>query len=169
MQHVAKRMNLLRQGPRSLLVASANLSAISNSVAVRAAARLLSSSSTLPLEVRKLQVTVEQTEREQGQAVSGSFKVAAAIAIRNPYAGQYVADLGPMFELGAAAAELCADKAITQLKAAAGENIAASVDAYGKACIVGTEGELEHSAAMLHPKFGTPVRVAVGGGDDIIP
>ena len=44
-----------------------------------------------------------------------------------------------------------------------------AVDAYGKACIVGLQGELEHSAAILHPRFGGPVRGAVDGGPAIIP
>ena len=40
---------------------------------------------------------------------------------------------------------------------------------YGKAAIIGTDGEIEHTAAILHPRFGAPVRAAVGKGDDIIP
>jgi hypothetical protein len=34
---------------------------------------------------------------------------------------------------------------------------------------VGTDGELEHTAAVLHPRFGASVRAAIGGGADIIP
>lgn len=65
-----------------------------------------------------------------------------------------------MYDLGALAGELCAERAVQQLAAVAP---AAHVSGYGKACIVGTAGELEHSAAILHPKFGAPVRAAVGG------
>ena len=43
------------------------------------------------------------------------------------------------------------------------------VESYGKAAIVGEKGELEHAAALLHPKLGTPLRDAVGGGKAIIP
>lgn len=43
------------------------------------------------------------------------------------------------------------------------------VTSYGKATIVGTDGEIEHTAAILHPRIGAPVRAAVGKGDDIIP
>ncbi len=43
------------------------------------------------------------------------------------------------------------------------------VHSYGKGGIVGTEGELEHVAAMLHPEFGAPLREATGGGKAIIP
>src|SRR5207249_12001866 len=42
-------------------------------------------------------------------------------------------------------------------------------ESYGKAGIVGTAGELEHVAAIIHPKFGNPLRDAVGGGKAIIP
>ncbi|MCC7280937.1 MAG: amino acid synthesis family protein, partial [Acetobacteraceae bacterium] len=39
----------------------------------------------------------------------------------------------------------------------------------GKAAIVGEDGELEHAAAILHPKFGAPVRKRIGGGLALIP
>ena len=41
--------------------------------------------------------------------------------------------------------------------------------AYGKAAIVGVDGDLEHAGAVLHPKLGKPMRAAVGGGENIIP
>ena len=40
---------------------------------------------------------------------------------------------------------------------------------YGKAAIVGTSGDLEHAAAILHPRLGKPMRAAIGGGQAIIP
>ncbi len=43
------------------------------------------------------------------------------------------------------------------------------MESYGKGAIVGLDGEIEHAAALLHPRFGAPVRAAVGKGDDIIP
>ena len=43
------------------------------------------------------------------------------------------------------------------------------VTAYGKAAIVGLDGEIEHAAALIHPRFGAPVRKVVIKGDDIIP
>ncbi len=39
---------------------------------------------------------------------------------------------------------------------------------HGKAAIVGVHGDLEHAAAVLHPKLGKPMRTAVGGGEVII-
>ena len=40
---------------------------------------------------------------------------------------------------------------------------------YGKAAIVGTSGDIEHAAAVLHPRMGKPMRDAIGGGQAIIP
>jgi hypothetical protein len=40
---------------------------------------------------------------------------------------------------------------------------------YGKAAIVGEGGELEHAAAILHPKLGTPLRKAVEKGAALVP
>jgi hypothetical protein len=40
---------------------------------------------------------------------------------------------------------------------------------YGKAAIVGTSGDIEHAAAILHPRMGKPMRDAIGGGQAIIP
>jgi hypothetical protein len=42
-------------------------------------------------------------------------------------------------------------------------------ESYAKACIVGTDGELEHAAAILHPKLGKPFRDALGRGLALIP
>jgi hypothetical protein len=44
-----------------------------------------------------------------------------------------------------------------------------NTESYGEAAIVGVDGELEHAAALLHPKLGTPFRKEVGGGKAIIP
>ena len=40
---------------------------------------------------------------------------------------------------------------------------------YGKAAVVGEAGELEHAAAVLHPKLGAPLRIAVEKGAALVP
>jgi hypothetical protein len=40
---------------------------------------------------------------------------------------------------------------------------------YGKAALVGTLGDVEHGAAIIHPKLGKPMRAAAGGGEALIP
>jgi hypothetical protein len=116
-------------------------------------------------QIRKLVVTVEEVRTEGGRPVGPPLRRAAAIAvIQNPYAGRYEEDLTPMFELGDELGALLAGRAVEAL-GIPGEQ----VSSYGKAAIVGCDGELEHCAAILHPKFGRPLRARVGGGKAVIP
>jgi hypothetical protein len=91
-------------------------------------------------------------------------KVVAAAVVENPHAGVYVEDLSVLEAIGAEVATLLVEKALAALGDRAGD-----VSSYGKAAIVGLDGELEHAAAVLHPRFGAPVREAIGGGQAIIP
>ena len=88
-------------------------------------------------------------------------RVAAGAVIKNPFAGRYVEDLSKLYETGAELGGLLGETAVAQLKGKA--------QSYGKAAIVGMDGELEHAAALLHPTLGAPLRAAVGGGRAIIP
>lgn len=120
------------------------------------------------LQLRKLVVQLEETSTEMGRPVDPpARKVTVAAVIRNPYAGRYVEDLQPLYALGAEVAALIAQRGVEVLGLA---GIAPdAITSYGKGAIVGTDGEIEHAAALLHPTFGAPVRKAVGKGDDIIP
>ena len=121
------------------------------------------------MDVRIISATVQQTLREAGAAVTPPTTVATAvIAVRNPLAGQgQVVDLAALEQLGAQAAELLVERALGALSALGIEP--ADVRGYGKGAIVGIDGDREHTAAVLHPRFGAPVRAAIGGGADIIP
>ena len=117
------------------------------------------------MQVRKVIVQREETRSEGGRDLaSPTVKVVAAAVLANPLAGAYVEDLAVLEELGAEIAARLVDEALRALGARAQE-----VDAYGKAAVVGVAGELEHAAALLHPRFGAPVRSAIGGGAAIIP
>jgi hypothetical protein len=112
--------------------------------------------------IRKIIVVKEIVHADGGRDVSGAVTRTAGIAVlRNPYAGQFVADLASMFDIGAQLAERLLPDMTAQL--------ARPAVAYGKAAIVGVHGELEHAAALLHPKMGKPIRAAIGGGEAIIP
>ena len=113
--------------------------------------------------------TVITTHREAGAVVDPPSVVAvAAVAVENPLAGRgFVADLSELEDLGAQAAGHLVDACLAAL-ASVGIS-AADVRGYGKASLVGTDGDREHTAAVLHPRFGAPVRSAIGGGADIIP
>lgn len=116
-------------------------------------------------EIRKLITVVQSTRWEQGQEIDPpSHQVAAIAVIRNPYAGRYSHDLSLLEEAGAELGELLAARGVDALGIAP-----ADIHSYGKAAIVGTEGEKEHAAAVLHPRLGKPVRELIGPASAIIP
>jgi len=88
-------------------------------------------------------------------------RVAACAVIANPLAGRAQDDLEELIGMGAELGELLVREALTVLTRPA--------ISYGKAAIVGTSGDLEHAAAILHPRMGKPMRAAIGGGQAIIP
>lgn len=117
------------------------------------------------MEVRKYVTIVEETVIEGGKKVDPPTRKAAAIAvIKNPFSGKYVEKLESLIDIGEALGGILGKKAVEALKIAPEK-----AESYGKAAIVGVDGELEHAAAILHPKLGTPLREAVGGGKAIIP
>lgn len=119
------------------------------------------------MEIRKLVVTMEETRSSGGRGLASPVrKVVAAAAVRNPLAGRYEDDLAELEALGAEVAGLLAERALAALRVADPE---VAVTAYGKGCIVGLAGEIEHAAAVMHPRFGAPVRAVIGGGAAIIP
>jgi hypothetical protein len=117
------------------------------------------------MEIRKIVTVVEETCREAGKTLGKPTRKAAAMAvITNPYAGQYVEDLTPLIDASVEVGEILTKRAVEALGIAPEK-----VESYGKAAIVGINGELEHAAALLHPKLGTPIRANVGGGKAILP
>jgi hypothetical protein len=119
----------------------------------------------MKVKIRKLVTVVEETRLEQGRDVSPPARRAAAIAvIENPHAGTFVEDLSDLIDIGEELGGLLAERAVTALGI---EGSAA--ESYGKAAAVGENGELEHAAAILHPKLGAPVRKVLGKGAALIP
>ncbi len=119
--------------------------------------------------IRTTSTTLTQTHREAGVAVSPPTTIVTATAVvRNPLAGQgLIQDLSSLEQLGNEVAALLVGMATASL-ASVGIS-ATEVRGYGKGAIVGIDGDREHTAAVLHPRFGAPVRAAIGGGTDIIP
>lgn len=116
------------------------------------------------MEVRKIVTIIEDVFIEgEKKAAKPVRKVAAIAVIKNPYAGTYQEDLSPLIDYSEEIGKVISERAVEAL----GKD--RKVDSYGKAAIVGERGELEHAAALLHPKLGTPLRSAVGGGKAIIP
>ena len=116
-------------------------------------------------KIRKLIVSVEETRQEMGKAVEPPTRKAAAVAvIENPFAGQYVQDLKPLMDIGEELGELLTRRCVAALGIDG-----AKAESYGKAAIVGEQGELEHAAAILHPQMGKPVRAVLAKGAALIP
>ena len=108
-------------------------------------------------DIRKIAVWVEETLQEAGRPVSPASRKAVAVAvIRNPFAGRYVEDLNALMEAGEDLGALLGRRCVEALGIAPDQ-----VQSYGKAAMVGEAGELEHAAAILHPKLGAPLRRAV--------
>ena len=115
--------------------------------------------------IRKIVTFVEETRSEMGRTVEPPTRRAAAVAvIENPYAGRYVDDLSELMDIGEELGALLTARAVAALGVVGPE-----AQSYGKAAAVGENGELEHAAAILHPKLGAPVRKALGKGAALIP
>jgi len=115
--------------------------------------------------IRKIVTFLEETRTEMGKPVDPPTRRAAAVAvIENPFAGRYVEDLTELMEIGEELGSLLTERAVAALGIPG-----ANAESYGKAAAVGENGELEHAAAILHPKLGTPVRKTLGKGAALIP
>ena len=116
-------------------------------------------------KVRKFVTIVEETAIEGGQQIVPPTRRAAAIAvIENPYAGRYQEDLAELIDIGEELGGILAEKAVAALGIEGSK-----AESYGKAAAVGENGELEHAAAILHPKLGAPFRKVLGKGAALIP
>lgn len=114
------------------------------------------------IQVRKRQLLVETVFHEGGPPPAVPLRMAAALAVvRNPYAGRYEPDLLPfMAELRTLGRELA-----QELVQVLGRD---QVQAYGKAAIVGVNGELEHGA-VWHEAGGWAMRAVLGEPKAIVP
>ena len=119
--------------------------------------------------IRKIVTIVEETHREPGgeagQDIRPATRKAAAIAVvDNPFSGRHAPDLSELVELGALLGDLLGRRAVAALDISG-----TAIQSYGKAAIVGEDGELEHAAAILHPKMGAAMRNTVEHGAALVP
>jgi len=114
------------------------------------------------MKLRKTMIIKETTERDgSGKACDTITRVVAIAVIQNPFAGTFVEDLSPLFDTSGKLGTPLMDDAVAML---GGPPVS-----YGKAAIVGVEGDIEHGGAVIHPKLGKPMRAAVGSGAALIP
>ena len=115
--------------------------------------------------IRKIAVNIEETHQEMGKRITPMTRKAVALAvIENPFAGQYVEDLSQLMEIGSELGALLGRRCVEALGISPSE-----AESYGKSAMVGENGELEHAAAILHPKLGAPLRNEVEKGAALVP
>jgi len=115
--------------------------------------------------IRKILTAVDEVHIEMGKTVSPHTRRAVAAAvIENPFAGKFEEDLSDLMTIGEELGDLLTRKCVEALGIEGGR-----AESFGKAAIVGENGELEHAAAILHPKLGTPVRKVLTKGPALIP
>jgi hypothetical protein len=114
------------------------------------------------MDIRRLLVVRDTVHSEGGlPALLPVTRVAACAVIGNPLAGGSHDDLSELIPLGEQLGGLLAKEAMAALPR--------PPVSYGKAAIVGVDGDIEHAAAIVHPRMGRPMREAIGGGKAIIP
>lgn len=110
------------------------------------------------IEVRKLVQHLEETHNENGQSLERLHRIAVvAVVIANPYPAEFVEDLVTI-----------ADDVAKEVGSLVGPTCVAllddEVEAFGKAALVGIDGELEHGSALIHNLgFGNVFRDAAAG------
>ena len=116
-------------------------------------------------KIRKIIVQTDEVRVEMGQEVNPPVRKALAMAvIENPFAGRFEPNLDELIAIGEELGGLLGERCVQALGITPGQ-----AESYGKAAIVGEGGELEHAAAILHPKLGAPLRVAVEKGAALVP
>ena len=116
-------------------------------------------------KIRKMVTVVDEIHYEMRQQINPPTRRAAAIAvIENPFADKYVEDLEMLMKIGEELGAILGKRCIKALgiKPSAAQS-------YGKAALIGENGELEHGAAILHPRMGAPLRKEVEKGAALVP
>jgi hypothetical protein len=118
------------------------------------------------MNIRKTVTLVEEINSEHGVPAREPLRrVAVAAVFTNPLAGAAAgADLQPLIDCSL---ELGASLTRTALARLGADP--AQMRAYTKAALVGVGGDLEHGAAMIHPRLGMAMRRAIRRGRVIIP
>lgn len=115
--------------------------------------------------IRRIVTVMEETFSEGGKVLNTPTRRAASVAIiENPFSGRYVEDLAPLMAIGRTLGRILPERAVAALGVSPEK-----VESFGKAALVGEDGELEHAAALLHPELGAPFRDVLGGGAALIP
>ena len=116
-------------------------------------------------KIRKMVTVVDEIHYEMRQQINPPTRRAAAIAvIENPFADKYVEDLEMLMQIGEELGAILGKRCIKALGIKP-----SATQSYGKAALIGENGELEHGAAILHPRMGAPLRKEVEKGAALVP
>jgi hypothetical protein len=116
------------------------------------------------VELRKRLVAVEEVFHEGGMPVAEPLKRGAILcAIRNPFAGRYVAEIAAFMDDLKPLGLLMARDLVAALGGAPD-----AIEGYGKGAIVGSAGEIEHGA-LWHVPGGYAMRETLGDAKAIVP
>jgi hypothetical protein len=118
----------------------------------------------LNVQFRQITVIAQDIVSEGGRALAAPCRrVAACGVLHNPHAGgPPVDDFSRLVELSFKAGEVLTARALAALAPLAPRG-------YGKAALVGTAGDLEHGASMIHVRLGLAMRQGARGGPALIP
>jgi hypothetical protein len=112
----------------------------------------------MAMKIRRTLAFFDDVGSEAGQQVVPPLrKVAVAAIVDNPFAGRFEKDLKPLTDASAEIGRHICGIAVSMLAPYKPES-------YGKAAIIGLNGEQEHGVAMLTTVFGNVMREAAGGG-----
>ena len=116
------------------------------------------------MDIRQIFLFDQEIRTEAGRTLTApTRRVAAAAVLRNPHAGKpAIDDFTDLVDLSVAVGEILTARVLSAL----GD---AKPIGYGKAALVGTDGDLEHGAAMIHVRIGLAMRKGAGAGPALIP
>lgn len=116
------------------------------------------------MDIRQILLFDQEILSEGGRMLkSPTRRVAAAALLRNPFAAMSaIDDFSELVDISVRCGEVLTQKAMQALGPI-------KPIGYGKAALVGTAGDLEHGAAMIHVRIGLSMRKGAGGGPALIP
>lgn len=109
------------------------------------------------MDIKRVLTFRDEVRSEAGRPVAPPLIKAAAVAVLdNPFAGRFEPDLSRLVDASEAVGrEICG---------IAANLLGAAPQSYGKAAVIGMNGEQEHGVAMLTTVFGNVMREAAGDG-----
>ena len=115
------------------------------------------------MEIRDIQIIDQEIYSEGGRVLQTPVRrVAACASVKNPLARKAATDdHSQLVDISVAVGEILTTKALQRL--------GSSPRAFGKAAVVGTDGDLEHAAAMIHVRIGLSMRRGIRRGNALIP